>query len=320
MEKSKSAKRRFALNSYFIDHPEMILGRQTSESTQYGGQDFTVAPIEGLELADQLHDAVKYIGGQYTEAELPDLGEGEAIDTSIPADPDVKNHSYTVVDGGVYFRENSRMVKPELNATAIERVKGMVALRDCVNDLIDLQMNEYTPNAAIKEKQIQLNQLYDEFSAKYGLINDRGNRLAFSDDSSYYLLCSLEVLDDDGNLERKADMFTKRTIKQQRSVEHVDTASEALAVSIGERAEVDLPCLTATMNFKSYTQSGTRWWKTPRRSARSLTPTSLPLSPKRTRQNLSVFSRWITVCGKSPTGQFSSMAERTLICSCGASA
>ena len=230
----------FAINRYFVDHPEMILGRQTSESTQYGKQDFTVVPIEGLELADQLHDAVKNIRGAYQEAELPELGEGEQIDTSIPADPNVKNYSYTVVDGEVYYRENSRMVKPELNATAAERIKGMVALRDCVNELIALQMDEYSAESRIQEAQTELNRLYDAFSAKHGLINDRANRLAFSDDSSYYLLCSLEVLDDDGKLERKADMFHKRTIKQQRSVDSVDTASEALAVCIGEKACVDL--------------------------------------------------------------------------------
>ena len=230
----------FAINRYFVDHPEMILGRQTSESTQYGKQDFTVVPIEGLELADQLHDAVKNIRGAYQEAELPELGEGEQIDTSIPADPNVKNYSYTVVDGEVYYRENSRMVKPELNATAAERIKGMVALRDCVNELIALQMDEYSAESRIQEAQAELNRLYDAFSAKHGLINERANRLAFSDDSSYYLLCSLEVLDDDGKLERKADMFHKRTIKQQRSVDSVDTASEALAVCIGEKACVDL--------------------------------------------------------------------------------
>ena len=237
----------FAINRYFVDHPEMILGRQTSESTQYGKQDFTVVPIEGLELADQLHDAVKNIRGTYQEAELPELGEGEQIDTSIPADPNVKNYSYTVVDGEVYYRENSRMVKPELNATAAERVKGMVALRDCVNELIALQMDEYSAESRIQEAQTELNRLYDAFSAKHGLINDRANRLAFSDDSSYYLLCSLEVLDDDGKLERKADMFHKRTIKQQRSVDSVDTASEALAVCIGERACVDLDFMASLM-------------------------------------------------------------------------
>ena len=237
----------FAINRYFVDHPEMILGRQTSESTQYGKQDFTVVPIEGLALADQLHDAVKNIRGTYQEAELPELGEGEQIDTSIPADPNVKNYSYTVVDGEVYYRENSRMVKPELNATAAERVKGMVALRDCVNELIALQMDEYSAASRIQEAQTELNRLYDAFSAKHGLINDRANRLAFSDDSSYYLLCSLEVLDDDGKLERKADMFHKRTIKQQRSVDSVDTASEALAVCIGEKACVDLDFMATLM-------------------------------------------------------------------------
>ena len=237
----------FAINRYFVDHPEMILGRQTSESTQYGKQDFTVVPIEGLALADQLHDAVKNIRGTYQEAELPELGEGEQIDTSIPADPNVKNYSYTVVGGEVYYRENSRMVKPELNATAAERVKGMVALRDCVNELIALQMDEYSAESRIQEAQTELNLLYDAFSAKHGLINDRANRLAFSDDSSYYLLCSLEVLDDDGKLERKADMFHKRTIKQQRSVDSVDTASEALAVCIGEKACVDLDFMASLM-------------------------------------------------------------------------
>lgn len=237
----------FAINRYFVDHPEMILGRQTSESTQYGKQDFTVVPIEGLALAAQLHDAVKNIRGTYQEAELPELGEGEQIDTSIPADPNVKNYSYTVVDGEVYYRENSRMVKPELNATAAERVKGMVALRDCVNELIALQMDEYSAESRIQEAQTELNRLYDAFSAKHGLINDRANRLAFSDDSSYYLLCSLEVLDDDGKLERKADMFHKRTIKQQRSVDSVDTASEALAVCIGEKACVDLDFMATLM-------------------------------------------------------------------------
>ena len=237
----------FAINSYFIDHPEMVLGRQTSESTQYGRQDFTVAPIEGRELADQLQEAIQNIHGTYQEAELPDLGDGEAIDTSIPADPSVKNYSYTVVDDTVYYRENSRMARPDLNATARERIKGMVGLRDCVNELIALQMDEYSSETEIREKQAELNQRYDAFSAKFGLINDRGNRLAFSDDSSYYLLCSLEVLDDDGKLKHKADMFTKRTIKQQRRVERVDTASEALAVCIGEKAHVDLGFMASLM-------------------------------------------------------------------------
>ena len=229
----------FAINRYFIDHPEMVLGRQEPVSTAHG-MDYTVNPIEGLELSDQLHDAVKYIHGTYQEAELPELGEGEAIDTSIPADPDVKNYSYAIVDGQVYYRENSRMVRPDLNATAEARVKGLVGLRDCVQELIDLQMDAAVPDSAIQEKQAELNRLYDSFSARYGLINDRANRLAYADDSSYYLLCALEVIDEDGKLERKADMFTKRTIKPHQAVAVVDTASEALAVSISEKACVDM--------------------------------------------------------------------------------
>ena len=237
----------FAINSYFVDHPEMILGRQSSDSTQYGHQDFTVLPIEGLELGDQLQDAIKYIRGTYKEAELPDLGEGEAVTETLPADPNVKNYSFTVVDGEVYYRENSIMVKPDLNATARDRVKGMVELRDCVRGLIDLQMDEYTLDSTLAKKQEELNRLYDAFTAKYGLINDRGNRLAFADDDSYYLLCSLEVLDENGELERKADFFTKRTIKQSHSVDHVDTAVEALGVSIGEKACVDLPFMASLL-------------------------------------------------------------------------
>ena len=230
----------FAINQYFIDHPEMVLGRPTAESTQYGRQDYTAAPIEGLLLSDQLHDAVKYIRGTYQEAALPELGEGEDIDTSIPADPNVKNYSFTVVDGTVYFRENSRMVRPDLNATAEARVKGLVELRDCVQQLIDLEMDAGASDADIQAQMTELNRLYDSFSEKYGLINDRGNRLAFADDSSYYLLCALEVLDEDGKLERKADMFTKRTIKPHEAVTTVDTAAEALAVSISEKARVDM--------------------------------------------------------------------------------
>ena len=229
----------FAINRYFIDHPEMVLGRQEPVSTAHG-MDYTVNPIEGLELADQLHDAVKYIRGTYQEAALPELGEGEDIDESLPADPNVKNYSYTVVDGAVYFRENSRMVRPDLNATAEARVKGLVGLRDCVQQLIDLEMDAAAPDADIRAQMAELNRRYDDFSAKYGLINDRANRLAFADDSSYYLLCALEVLDEDGRLERKADMFTKRTIKPHEAVTTVDTASEALAVSISEKACVDM--------------------------------------------------------------------------------
>ena len=235
----------FAINSYFIENPEMVLGRQTSENTQYGRQDFTVEPYEDLDLGVQLQYAIQNIRGTYTEAELPELGDGEAIDTSIPADPTVKNYSYTVVDSDVYYRENSRMVKPDLNATAIERVKGMVELRDCVQKLIGQQMDGYTPDETIRQTQRELNELYDKFTAKHGLINSRGNALAFADDSSYYLLCSLEVLDEDNNLKRKADMFTKRTIKPSEVVTSVDTASEALAVSIAEKARVDMEYMSS---------------------------------------------------------------------------
>ena len=231
----------FSINQYFIDNPEMVLGRQTSESTQYGRQDFTVEPYEDLDLATQLRYAIQNIGGKYEAAELPDLGENETIQDAIPADPNVKNYSYAVVDGEVYYRENSVMVKPNLNATAKERVKGMAELRDCVHRLIDLQMWE-SDDVSIRAEQQRLNRLYDRFTEKYGLINSRGNALAFADDSSYYLLCSLEMLDDEDKtkLKGKADMFTKRTIRQRQSVTSVDTAAEALALSIGEKARVDM--------------------------------------------------------------------------------
>ena len=231
----------FPVNRYFLDNPEMVLGRQTSESTQYGRQDFTVEPYEDLDLATQLRYAIQNIGGKYEAAELPDLGENETIQDTIPADPNVKNYSYAVVDGEVYYRENSVMVKPNLNATAKERVKGMAELRDCVHRLIDLQMWE-SDDVSIRAEQQRLNRLYDRFTEKYGLINSRGNALAFADDSSYYLLCSLEMLDDEDKtkLKGKADMFTKRTIRQRQSVTSVDTAAEALALSIGEKARVDM--------------------------------------------------------------------------------
>ena len=231
---------RFSINNYFIRHPEMILGRQSSESTQYGKQDFTVEPIEGLELAAQLHEAVQHIGGIYQAAELPDLGEEDQIQDTIPADPDVKNYSYTLIGGEVYYRENSVMVKPDLNATAKERVKGMIELRDCVQSLISQQMDGFISDMTIQQTQRKLNRLYDTFTDKYGLINARANSLAFSDDSSYYLLCSLEILNENGDLERKADIFTKRTIKPHEVVTSVDTASEALALSISEKACVDM--------------------------------------------------------------------------------
>ena len=230
----------FAINQYFIDHPEMVLGRQTSESTQYGRQDFTVAPVEGADLAEQLSGAIRNIRGTYAEAELPDLGEDETIVETIPADPNVRNFSYTVVDGELYYRQNSIMTKPDFNATAKERAKGMVELRDCVQKLISQQMDGFISDETIRQTQTELNTLYDGFTAKYGLINSRANALAFAEDSSYYLLCSLEELDEDKNLKRKADMFTRRTIRAHEAVTSVDTASEALALSISEKACVDM--------------------------------------------------------------------------------
>lgn len=230
----------FAINRYFIDNPEMVLGRQTSESTQYGRQDFTVAPIEGADLAEQLSGAIRNIRGTYAEAELPDLGEDETIVETIPADPNVRNFSYTVVDGELYYRQNSIMTKPDFNATAKERAKGMVELRDCVQKLISEQMDGFISDETIRQTQAELNTLYDGFTAKYGLINSRANAMAFAEDSSYYLLCSLEELDEDKNLKRKADMFTRRTIRAHEAVTSVDTASEALALSISEKACVDM--------------------------------------------------------------------------------
>ena len=230
----------FAINSYFAEHPEMVIGTPSSESTQYGKQDYTVNPIEGADLGTLLHEAVQNIGGKYQEAELPDLGENEKIGTSIPADPNVKNFSYTIVDGDVYYRENSVMVKPDLNATAKARVKGMVQLRDCVQKLIGQQLDGFISDETIRQTQQELDTLYDSFTEKYGLINARANSLAFSDDSSYFLLCSLEMLDEENNLKRKADIFTKRTIRPHESITSVDTASEALALSISEKACVDM--------------------------------------------------------------------------------
>ena len=232
-------RRHVTINRYFQAHPEMVLGDLEIVSGPFGPQ-LVCNAKEDADLSQLLREAMQHIKGTYQEAELPELGEGEAIDTSIPADPNVKNYSYTVVDGAVYFRENSRMVRPDLNATAEARVKGLVGLRDCVQELIDLEMDASAPDSAIRDKQAELNRLYDSFSAKYGLINDRANRLAFADDSSYYLLCALEVIDEDGRLERKADMFTKRTIQPHEAVTSVDTASEALAVSISEKACVDM--------------------------------------------------------------------------------
>ena len=232
----------FAINQYFVDHPEMVLGELTTESTQYGREEFTVAPLEGTSLADQLAEAVQHIEGQYTEVEVetPDIADAEAERKTLPADPEVKNFSYTVVDSEVFYRENSVMTQVELSDTAKGRVTGMVELRQIVNELIDQQLNDY-PDEDIKATQAKLNTAYDAFTAKYGLLNDRKNGRLFEQDSSYYLLCSLENLDEQGQLKSKAAMFTKRTIRPERTVTSVDTPSEALAVSIGEHGKVDLP-------------------------------------------------------------------------------
>ena len=231
----------FAINQYFVDHPEMVLGQLTLESTQYG-HDLTVAPIEGAVLADQLAEAVQHIEGNYTAVEIaaPDVADAEARRKTLSADPTVKNFSYTVVDGEIYYRENSIMTQIELSDNAKGRVAGMVELRQIVNELIQQQLNDY-PDEDIKASQAKLNAAYDAFTAKYGLINDKKNARLFDDDSSYYLLCSLENLDENKNLKSKADMFTKRTIRPERVVTSVDTPSEALAVSIGEHGKVDLP-------------------------------------------------------------------------------
>ena len=231
----------FNINQYFVDHPEMVLGNLELESTQYG-HDLTVAPIEDANLADQLTEAVQHIEGQYTAVEIaaPDVADAEAQRKTLPADPTVKNFSYTVVDGEIYYRENSIMTQIELSDNAKGRVAGMVELRQIVNELIDQQLNDF-PDEDIKASQAKLNYAYDAFTAKYGLINDKKNARLFDDDSSYYLLCSLENLDENKNLKSKADMFTKRTIRPERIVTSVDTPSEALAVSIGEHGKVDLP-------------------------------------------------------------------------------
>ena len=232
----------FAINQYFADRPEMVLGVLSTESTQYGREELTVAPIEGANLANQLAEAVQHIEGQYTAAEVdaPDIAEEETTRRTLPADPEVKNFSYTVVDGEVFYRENSVMTQVELSDTAKGRVTGMVELRQIVNDLIEQQLNDY-PDEDIKATQERLNAVYDAFTAKYGLLNDRKNGRLFEQDSSYYLLCSLENLDEQGQLKSKAAMFTKRTIRPERTVTSVDTPSEALAVSIGEHGKVDLP-------------------------------------------------------------------------------
>ncbi len=233
----------FTINQYFIENPHMVLGTEKAVSSQYKSKDYSVAPIPGIEIGEILTEAITNIHGQYVEAALPDLDleDGEPMEETLPADPDVKNFSYTIVDGDVYYQQNSIMVKQELNKTATQRVAGMVGLRECVRRLINQQLDGFVSDASIKETQQELDHLYDDFSAKFGLINDANNRRAFSQDSSYYLLCALEVLDDEGKFVRKADMFSKRTIQPHQVVTHVDTATEALAVSIGERAKIDLP-------------------------------------------------------------------------------
>ena len=229
----------FTVNQYFVDHPEMILGKLSAESTQYGREDVTVDPIEGADLAGQLKEATAKIQGRYVAAERAETELDEGASHILPADPNVKNFSYTVVDGEVYYRENSVMTPVELSGDAKERIKGMAELRSLVNELIAYQLEDF-PDADIAAKQAELNAAYDAFTAKYGLLNDRKNGRLFEDDSSYYLLCSLENLDENGKLKSKADMFTKRTIRPERTVTHVDTPAEALAVSIGEKGRVDL--------------------------------------------------------------------------------
>ena len=225
----------FTVNRYFIDHPDMVLGTPTAKSTQYGRQDYTVAPIEGADLSEQLHESVQKIHGEYTER---DIEEAERSDI-LPAEPDVRNYSFTLVDGEVYYREGGIMVRQDVSAAMTERIKGLMELRDCTRRLIQLQ-TEDASDAEIAAEQRRLNRLYDAYTAKYGLISSRENKRAFSDDSSYYLLCSLEILNEDGKLERKADMFTRRTIQPHRPVEHTETAAEALAVSLNELGRVDI--------------------------------------------------------------------------------
>ena len=249
----------FTVNRYFLDNPDMVLGTPTAESTQYGRQDYTVAPIVGADLSELLHEAVQNIHGEYTEREME-----EAENTDIlPADPDVRNYSFTLVGGDVYYREGGIMVRQDLSAAMTARIKGLMALRDCTRKLIQLQ-TEDASDAEIAAEQQRLNALYDAYTAKYGLISNRENKRAFSDDSSYYLLCSLEILDEDGKLERKADMFTRRTIQPHRPVEHTETAAEALAVSLNELGRVDIAYMsrlcgrdTSSANEKSQPRRST---------------------------------------------------------------
>lgn len=228
----------YTINQYFVDNPDMVLGELTEESTQYGKQAVTVKPIAGAELSEQLSDALANIHAEITELEQMEEAE-ESVAESIPADPSVRNFSFTVVNGEIYYRENSVMHKVELSVTAQNRIKGMVKIRDCTRKLIEYQLEGY-PDHMIEQEQRTLNHLYDEFTAKYGLLNSRGNNMAFSDDSSYCLLCSLEVLDENGSLVRKADMFSKRTIRQQEAITSCDTATDALALSLSEKAMIDM--------------------------------------------------------------------------------
>lgn len=234
------------INQYFIDHPEMVLGEMAFDDMMYGGaKETTCRPFEGESLSDLLAEAVQNIHAEYTDYEIEEL-DGEEEDKSIPADPNVRNFSFTLVDGAIYYRENSRMFPVEQSLTGQNRVKGMIAIRDCVRRLIEYQ-TESAPDEVVEREQRELNRLYDSFTAKYGLLNSRANTTAFSPDSSFPILCSLEVLDENGNLERKAAMFSKRTIKPYIAVSRVDTASEALAVSIGEKAGVDLEFMASLM-------------------------------------------------------------------------
>lgn len=233
------------MNKYFVDNPDMILGTMEMESTQFGRPDSTCKPYEGIELKTLLDEAKEKITGEITEYEIGDIEEKE--ETMLPADPSVKNFSYTIIDGKVYFRENSVMAEQDLPITTISRIKGMIELRDCVRDLIDLQTEDY-PEENIKIAQAKLNTMYDNYVKKYGIINSRGNRLAFEADSSYYLLCSLEIMDSDGKFVRKADMFNKRTIKAYKEITSVNTANEALIVSLSEKASVDLEYMSRLTN------------------------------------------------------------------------
>ena len=229
------------MNAYFVDNPEMVLGDMQMVSGPHGMESACIA-YENAELGDLLQDAIQNIHAEITEFEIDDF-EAEDEDLSIPADPDVRNFSFTVVDGKIYYRENSRMNPVDVSATAESRIKGMIAIRDCVRTLIEYQTEDY-PDADIKAEQEKLNRLYDDFSKKYGLISARANNSAFNSDSSYCLLASLEVLDDEGNFLRKADMFSKRTIKQKVTVQSVDTASEAYALSLAEKARIDMPYMS----------------------------------------------------------------------------